>query len=476
MHSPDFPPSTGVLLFDALTGAVIATALVALGFFALCTFLYVLYFGVRLALASSTKRAALWAALRVRWTWRRACISLNLYETIEKTQVVDGKTKTRTSKKVPKMRVRVDDYGVRVRIKTLPKVGREELIKHAQHFSDTWRCTRVAVLQDKPGKVLIRGVIIDPLTVDHPYVPAPVSDPFDPFRWDLGIDEWAEPTTLNLRNIPGVVVAGLPGYGKSALVNRGMVHWSKSALIQLAALDGKGGGDFDDIEDRLFHKGGDSIEECNEFLVKLEEHRQERSSLLRKVFNTKSIWNVPGAGKNGGTGPGFTEDFPLIIATLDEAHTFFRRIPDAGSSKEFKKRNALAAHNAILVEELVKKGRSAGILMVLPTQKPTSDAMPTAIRDNCPIALSFAVKTIDAAVAALGDDIRKYPEANPVDFQGEDYRLVATLAKENAPGFKRIKASYVPDDQVEYVANQNAELTRNPFETIKVYQEQEVSA
>ena len=461
-------PSTGVPLFDKATGAVLAAALGLLALMALWFVLVFTVMAIRLAVASPAARPAIMAGYKIKWTWRRACVALGLFERVETTRIVDGKTKTKVEKRVPRIRIKTDHFGVRVRVKTLPNVGREELLKHAQHFADTWGCTRVAVIQDKPGTVIIRAVITDPLTQDHPYVE---SEPSDVFTWDLGIDEWANNATISLKNIPGITVAGLPGYGKSALVNRGMAQWVKSPLIQMATLDGKGGGDFDDVAPRLFHKGGDSIEECNEFLLKMEDLRKRRSACLRRAFKTKSIWNVPGFGKNGGTGVGFTIEWPLVIAVLDEAHTFFRQAKDGGNRK-IKDRNALAAQNAQLVEDLVKKGRSVGILIILPTQKPTSDAMPTAIRDNCPIGMSFAVKTDDAAVAALGADIRKWPDANPVNFQGEDYRLVASLARDDAPGFKRIRASYVPDEHVAMRAQENAELVRNPFELIEKFEEE----
>lgn len=458
---------------DALARAALEVALGLLALALILIALRVLWFLIRWIPASPSKKAALVMAVKVSWSWRRACLALGLYESIERTYVHDGKTRTKTVKRVPRIRIRVDEFGVFVRVRTLPKVGREELLKHGQHFADTWGCTRVAVYQTKPGRVVIRGVQLDPITQELEYTP-PSTDA-DPFVWDLGVDEWADPTEISLRNIPGISVAGLPGYGKSALVNRGIVRWSRSALVQLAVLDGKGGGDYDDMEPRLFAKLGDSIEDANDFFTKLEEHRQLRSSLLRSALGTKSIWNVPGKGKNGGTGIGFTEDWPLLVVVLDEAHTFFVQTRDGGD-KTLKRRNALAADNAQKVQQLVKLGRSVGMIVLLVTQKITSDAVPTAIRDNCPIGLSFALKTQDAAVAALGDDIRQHPDANPVNLQGDDYRLVCTLARQDAPGFKRVRAAYVPDEYAAQVATETAELTRDPFESIKTYTQREMSA
>ncbi len=71
------------------------------------------------------------------------------------------------------------------------------------------------------------------------------------------------------------------------------------------------------------------------------------------------------------------------MLVIDEAHTFFAEV------KGDKDLMALAAYNRRLVEELVKKSRNVCIVTLLATQKSTGDAIPTAIRDVCPVALSL---------------------------------------------------------------------------------------
>ena len=69
---------------------------------------------------------------------------------------------------------------------------------------------------------------------------------------------------------------------------------------------------------------------------------------------------------------------------------------------EVKAHNALVAELSRLVEELIRKGRNVAIQVMLLTQRATGDAIPTRIRDNCQVAISFATRTVDGAVAALG--------------------------------------------------------------------------
>ena len=76
---------------------------------------------------------------------------------------------------------------------------------------------------------------------------------------------------------------------------------------------------------------------------------------------------------------------------------------------------------------MAKEGRSRGFLTVFVTQKQTADAIPTAIRDVCQVGLSFGVRTMDGAVAALGDEIRQYPDVAPTNLIGREWTGVAVM-------------------------------------------------
>ncbi|MEU6166255.1 hypothetical protein [Streptomyces tanashiensis] len=138
-----------------------------------------------------------------------------------------------------------------------------------------------------------------------------------------------------------------------------------------------------------------------------------------------------------------------------------------GSDPATKRLAALAAENARLAEDLVKKGRAFGILTILTTQKTTGDAIPTFIRDVCPVGLSFAQKTAEAAVAALGEDIRQWPDANPINLQDPAYVGVAVMSAQGRPGFVRIRTPYVPDAYAGHIAAETAHLVRDPFKLLE---------
>ena len=87
------------------------------------------------------------------------------------------------------------------------------------------------------------------------------------------------------------------------------------------------------------------------------------------------------------------------------------------------------------------------------TQKQTADAIPTAIRDVCQVGMSFGVRTMDGAVAALGDDIRQYPDVAPTLLIGREWTGVAVMRLPDRPGYHRVRTPHVTEaDAAQLVA------------------------
>jgi S-DNA-T family DNA segregation ATPase FtsK/SpoIIIE len=341
--------------------------------------------------------------------------------------------------KTPRIKGSADRYGVKIVMRTTPGVGLVEVQKSARHLADAWHCVRVAVTQPRAGRVLIRAVRVDPLvtaTSMDVMPPAPASLDSVP----VGLDEYAEEVALRLKGISGVGVFGLSGYGKTSLVRAVVARLCQSSCVQFVVLDGKADeadqGDYGDFKGRFLHLGGDDLEDAGRVLEILVKHRKDRANRIRAELNTNDIWTV-----------GFSERWPLIVVIIDEAHTYFNRVPDGGD-KLLKARNAQAAMNAMHVEDLVKKGRAVGIVTFLLTQKGTGDAIPTQIRDVCTVSLCFAVRTTESAVAALGEDIKLYPESSPLALQDPAYIGVAVMKVADKPGFTRVRMPFVSEEIV----------------------------
>ncbi len=412
---------------------------------------------VRYVRADAYLRASIRQAYRIRRGWKRLAPMAGLSVTdrtptfLASLQTKDGQVpKPRTL--VPKLGTTPDQFGVLVQARCLPKVGLAEYTKAAPYLADAWGAVRISVLPDGPGKVRMRAVRTDPLTVPTTFRPSG-KDPEDLTVWDLGVDEYAEAVTLAMSNVPGMTVAGLPGYGKTSLIARLFCTLAPSGAVQFAVADGKvtsaDEGDYADIVHRCFAFVGDDLADANALFKRLVDLRRRRSSSIRRLLGRANMWHG---------GP--TASWPLVVLIIDEAHTYFREYK--GSDTETKKLAALAAENARLVEDLVKKGRSVGLVVVLATQKATGDAIPTFIRDVCPVGMSFAQKTADAAVAALGEDIRNWPDADPVALQDPAYVGVAAMSIAGRPGFTRVRMPLVDPGHVAQIADATAALTADP--------------
>jgi DNA segregation ATPase FtsK/SpoIIIE, S-DNA-T family len=396
-------------------------------------------------------RSALQAA-RVRRRWPRLSQNLKL-ALVDKTDLpaatgigTAAKTATKPRVVVPRMRVRPDRYGVICDAKIVAGIGLEEWKKNARHLSDDWRAVRVAVSQPKPGRIRVRAVRVDPLAEPTSYDPEPaaVALPATLDRVFIGLDEYAEPVNLRLSGVSGICICGLAGYGKTSFLNNLITRLSPHPAVQFIGLDGKSTnpehGDYGPVARRFAILRGDDIKAANELFKELNNFRQLRSDSIRRLLGVGNAWHIP-----------FTPDWPLIILIIDECHTYFSQVKDGGN-KEIKERNALAAQNELLVSDLIRKGRSVGIITIVATQKGTGDAIPTIIRDNCAVSLAFACRTIDAAIAALGEDIRQYPDVNPVTLRDPIYVGVAVMAVEGRPGFSRVRMPYVKETTAAAVA------------------------
>lgn len=403
---------------------------------------------VRLLMAGRGRRLSIlqsWWMLR---TWKRTARMIGLTVT-DKKRRRDGRVEKREYR--PRLHVRTDRYGVIAHTRTLPGIGPEEWNKAASHLADAWRCCRVSVEHPKPGRVTVRAVREDPLTtaVDYRHNAfAPAS--LDQVR--IGVDEYARDVALRLKQASGLLACGVPGSGKTSLFLTLLCSLAPSPAVQFVVADGKVShgtdGDWCDVEPRCAAVVGDDLAEFNTLAKQLDELRVWRSSNIRRALGRKSIWD--------GGGP--TPDWPLVVVFVDEAHTYFEA--PKGNDDKSKELKTLAAENERLVMQLVKKGRSVGIELVLATQKGTTDAIPSPIRDQLTASVCFAVRTRQAAVAALGDAIGEFPAADPVQLQGPEYVGVCSMLVEGREGYQRVRVPYVPDELAAQVAQQTAHLNR----------------
>jgi S-DNA-T family DNA segregation ATPase FtsK/SpoIIIE len=381
--------------------------------------------------------AAVWARLRWRWLARNLGAAY-----------VDRHRKDKV--KFPRTVIYPDAHGIVARVKAIPGTGRAEWEKDAPHVANFWRCVRVQVSQPKPGRLIVRGLRIDPLTQPAAFPPGVfgTTSVQGPLRLYVGRDEWGADRSIPLSGVTGITVGGLPGYGKTSLVGSWLMQLAGLDCVQFVLIDGKGGGDYAEWEDRAFISTGDELPAAAAALEDVHSLMRTRLGSVLEVTGRKNAWH---------TGP--TPEFPLVVTVIDECHSYF----DLEAVKGQREAEAQVRACRALSGQLVKKGRSVLMLSVFITQKQTSDAIPTAIRDNCRYGLSFAVKTKDAAVAALGEQIRQHESYCPTSLQDPAYVGVATASlRTGQDPFVRIRVPEVTEAAAAARAAETAHQRSDP--------------
>jgi DNA segregation ATPase FtsK/SpoIIIE, S-DNA-T family len=286
---------------------------------------------------------------------------------------------TRTSQhRFPPAEFLVDDQGVTATVAAIAGASLADYQHAATYLADTWGCVAVRAEQQGPGQIRLRGLHRDPLLA-----PARVDlsgmAPASLTAWWLG---WAEDGSLvmvRLAEVSGSVVGGLAGFGKTMLVAHQLGQLAPSPAVQFVLIDGKGGPDYNHLFPRAWLSAKDDLGHVRDVLRQVHRLMLNRQGAIAQVLGVTDAWHL---------GP--SPSWPLVVVVIDEAHTFFHE--RKGTSAEVKAHNALVAELSRLVEELVRKGRNVAIQVLLLTQRATGDAIPTRIRDNCQVAISFATR------------------------------------------------------------------------------------
>jgi S-DNA-T family DNA segregation ATPase FtsK/SpoIIIE len=326
---------------------------------------------------------------------------------------------------------------------TVPGVGIDEVTKMAPHLANAWGCIRVDVMQLSPGQLQLRGFTSDPL--GNAWNIMPDGQALQNWMLHVGIADEGQQVHLPLCNLSGITVAGIPGTGKTSLQRWWLAQLAPHPAVQVAVLDGKvsepADGDYGQLLGRCFAASGDDLKEANGVLEGLWKAMRDRSAWLREHRGSAQFWEH---------GP--THDCPLVLVVVDESHTFVTTA--AKADKEW------CDSNTWFLTKLAKEGRSRGFLTVFITQKQTADAIPTAIRDVCQVGIAFGTRTMDGAVAALGDEIRQFPDIAPTQLVGRQWTGVAVMRLPDRAGYHRVRTPHVSEHDAARVLTESNHLTR----------------
>jgi DNA segregation ATPase FtsK/SpoIIIE, S-DNA-T family len=180
----------------------------------------------------------------------------------------------------------------------------------------------------------------------------PVLSIFDPMF--IGIDEFGHAITLTMvyRNL---LTGGEPGAGKSNLLNVALAHASLSLDCTLVLLDGKQVelGQWRSCADVFV---GPDIVRALATLKRLQTVMDNRYAFLLAHHRRKVARR---------------DVFRAIVLVIDEIAYFSATVGDKKSQDLF----------SALLRDLVARGRAVGIIVIAATQRPSSDIIPTSLRD-----------------------------------------------------------------------------------------------
>ena len=195
----------------------------------------------------------------------------------------------------------------------------------------------------------------------------------------VGVDGGGQPVALPLRNLGNVLVAGLPGGGKSELLASmiaGLLRQDASGeRVRIAAIDTKlvTFGNLPALS-ALYAPPALEIDDAHALTEALLAEVRERFQRLHAA-GTRSVEEYQAR-----TG----ETLAYIVALIDE-------LADLTADSDRRRGAAWLA----AATEIGRKGRAAGVSLVMATQRPSSDVIPSSLRNLAGASVAFRLMRAD---------------------------------------------------------------------------------
>jgi S-DNA-T family DNA segregation ATPase FtsK/SpoIIIE len=259
-----------------------------------------------------------------------------------------------------------------------------------------------------------------------PPVPTFPFSMFDPVH--LGRDEYGQPVYVDLAE-RNMLLGGEPGAGKSSGLNLITAHGALSHDCKLILVDGK------QVELGLWRDSADG------FIGPSIKDAIDAFEAFQATMNTRYDTLLAGGRRKITREDG--EHVYLIV--IDEYAYFSATVGSKQDREKF----------AALTRDLVARGRAAGVIIILATQRPSHQVIDPSMRDLFSYRWAFRCTTDSSPDVVLGQgwaaEGYTAAEIDPLA------RGVGWLLSETGTP-RRIKAAYLDDDTIKYLADYAARL------------------
>lgn len=286
----------------------------------------------------------------------------------------------------------------------------------------------------------IKSALDEPRTLTAP----PAVD-WDSLSVGAFYDEEGAPQSLSLSGTSGSLVGGTPGGGKTAFINEFLTPLLIDDRVKVTVCDGKGGADFDSVAPYvdLLWQDDEDFDGMIELLESKQAVMRERIKTNKQLTGESNFWNSP-----------IVPERPVELIVMDEVQAWTEKTGRPKAEKE--KMERIEA----LIRDLIKRGRSGGLHVMLSTQKPDATTINTGIRDLCGRRVCFRVTTPQMREMVLGQtpDDAVSPTEIPAD------RIGGAVIGSESGELIQARAYYMPEKAIEaYLAQHGTVKEGNRF-------------
>lgn len=331
----------------------------------------------------------------------------------------------------------------------IPGLSTDKIVSRVKEFKSTFDAVEVDAIDLGKGALQIDLLTIDPLA-DAVVIDDAARFDSTSMTVDCAMDAKGNDYAISFKDLASVLISGQTGSGKTAGASSFLLPMAISEDVRLTIIDGKGGTDWgayaDVAADYVSVDGTEAaFKRALDLLNGARDEMRARIADNQEVLGESNFWNASVETRRAAKRP-------LNLIVIDEAQELFT------SAKAFKTVRPEEASDAKakpigmdalfleVVSVLTKVGRSSGTLVMLMTQKPTSDAIPTAITSQAGLRIAFRLDSSTTEASALGaapEDDPATPRAFRIPLQHKGRAVIV----EPTGGWVGVRFYYLPEQR-----------------------------